>query len=108
MRTRTAVAAWMAALVLAAGGVAPGPSQAQGTPGSADFSISRQVESAFARERTLAGTQIQVETLDGVVNLRGFVRSLEQAARAGELARAVRGVTSVRNGLRVADRPSRA
>lgn len=108
MRYRTAVAGWIAALVLAAGSLAPGLARAQETPGSDDVSISQQVESALAQERTLAGTQIEVETLDGVVNLRGFVRSLEQAARAGELARAVRGVTSVRNGLRVADRPSRA
>jgi len=108
MRSRRAVAAWIAVVLLAAGSLVPRASQAQATPGSADVSIRQEVERALAGDQALAGTQIQVETLDGVVNLRGFVRSLEQAARAGELARAVRGVTRVLNGLRVADRPSRA
>jgi osmotically-inducible protein OsmY len=42
------------------------------------------------------------------VNLSGFVRSLDDVAKAAELARGVRGVSAVRNGLRVANRPSRA
>ena len=46
--------------------------------------------------------------LDGVVNLTGFVRTLEDIARAGAVAKQVSGVSAVRNGLRVADRPSRA
>jgi osmotically-inducible protein OsmY len=51
---------------------------------------------------------IQVETQSGVVSLTGFVRSLDDIVKAGELARAVSGVSAVRNSLRVADRPSRA
>jgi osmotically-inducible protein OsmY len=104
----SAVAAVIAALLLVAVTFAATRVEAQGTPGSADFTISQGVESALAQDRTLRGLDISVETLDGVVNLRGFVRSLEQAAKAGDLARAVRGVIAVRNGLRLADRPSRA
>jgi osmotically-inducible protein OsmY len=107
-RTASGFAALVAALLLVAATFAASRVEAQGTPGSADFSISQRVESALAEDRALRDLEIHVETLDGVVNLRGFVRSLEQAAKAGDLARAVRGVMAVRNGLRLADRPSRA
>jgi osmotically-inducible protein OsmY len=102
------VAALIAALLLVVATFAATRAQAQGTPGSADFSISKRVESALAQDPALRNLEIYVETQDGVVDLTGFVRSLEQAAKAGDLARAVRGVTAVRNGLRLADRPSRA
>ena len=82
------------------------PTQAQ--PMSEDVSITQRVENALAKDPFLRSMQIHVETQDGVVNLSGLVRSLEDATKAGELARTVRGVSAVRNGLRVADRPSRA
>jgi osmotically-inducible protein OsmY len=44
---------------------------------------------------------IYIETQDRVVDLAGFVRSMDDIAKAGELARAVSGVSAVRNGLRV-------
>jgi osmotically-inducible protein OsmY len=47
-------------------------------------------------------------TLDGVVRLTGFVRTLDDIARAGAVAKRVSGVSAVRNGLRVANRPSQA
>ena len=74
----------------------------------ADSTITQRVQSAIAQDRDLANLHIEVRTQDGLVNLTGFVRSLEDIARAGELVRAVRGVSGVRNGLQVANRPSRA
>jgi osmotically-inducible protein OsmY len=97
----------IAMLVLAATfGV--GTLHAQEKGGGSDASITRQIEEGLARDVALRGMEIHVETLDGVVSLTGFVRSLEDVARAGAVAQRISGVSAVRNGLRVADRPSRA
>jgi osmotically-inducible protein OsmY len=42
------------------------------------------------------------------VHLRGFVNALSDVAKAESIARAVQGVSAVRNTIRVANRPSRA
>ena len=76
--------------------------------GGSDAAITRQIEHGLARDALLRSMEIYVETLDGVVNLTGFVRTLEDIARAGTIAKRVLGVASVRKRLRVADRPSRA
>ena len=75
---------------------------------SPDASITQRVQNAFAADEALKTMEIHVETQDAVVNLSGFVRSLDHIDRAGEIARGVSGVAAVRNGLRVANRPSRA
>jgi len=85
-----------------------GALQAQDKAGGSDASITRQIQQDLASDAALRGMEIHVETLDGVVNLTGFVRTLEDIARAGAVAKRVSGVSAVRNGLRVADRPSRA
>ena len=59
-------------------------------------------------EAALGGMDIKVETQAGVVSLFGFVRSLDDVARVEGIARAVSGVTAIRNHLRVANRPSQA
>jgi hypothetical protein len=109
--TRTpqrAAVTWMAILVLAAAAFGAGALRAQEKAGGSDASITRQVEEGLARDAALRGMKIRVETLDGVVNLTGFVRTLDDIARAGAVAKRVSGVSAVRNDLRVADRPSRA
>jgi hypothetical protein len=98
-----ALAVWVLALLLVTLAVA-----AQEKAPSADSSITQRVESALAQDSALARMDIKVETRDGVVSLTGFVRSIEDAARAGGLAQEVPGVSAVRNDLRVANRPSRA
>jgi osmotically-inducible protein OsmY len=103
-----ALAAWILALVLVAGTFAAGRSVAQDKPASSDAAITAQVQRVLANDASLKRMEIYVETLNGVVNLRGFVRSLEDIAKAGSLAGAVSGVSTVRNGLRVANRPSQA
>ena len=82
--------------------------KAQTKPASPDASITKRVENALHGDRGLRSMQIHVETQDGVVNLSGFVRSLDDIDKAGEIARGVSGVSAVRNGLRVANRPSQA
>src|ERR1041385_6426634 len=110
VKVLTALAAWIAAGLLVpapfAAGPRPGPGGRGATP--ADAAITQRVENALAKDPFLRSQEIYFETQNGVVNLTGFVRSLDGIARAEELARGVRGVSAVRNGLRVANRPSQA
>lgn len=73
-----------------------------------DRKILFEVQSAIGSERSLAESDIQVESRGGVVTLKGFVRTMEDIATAGRIARGVRGVTGVTNSIRIAMRPSRA
>lgn len=107
-RRRSALAAAVLAVALVAGTFAVGELQGQAKPASADVAITTQVEKIFGRDPLLRSMHIRVDTQGGVVNLTGFVRSLEDIARAGEIARGVAGVSGVRNGLRLENRPSRA
>ena len=77
----------------------------------ADFSdavITQLVTSALDKDPVLRKMDIAVQTQDGVVRLSGFVDSMAQVDRAGDLARRVEGVSGVRNTIRVTNRPSRA
>ena len=56
--------------------------------------------SLFADER-VKGTQVSVDTTKGVVHLRGKVDSAEAKAAAGEVAKGIEGVQSVKNDLQV-------
>lgn len=76
--------------------------------GFSDAVITELVTSALDKDPELRTMQIDVQTQDGVVRLSGFVDSIGQADRAGELARRIDGVSGVRNSIRVTDRPSRA
>ena len=101
MRAAVTVSAWIVALLLVAGTFAAGRLQAQEQPVSADASITQRVARALASDPFLSSMEIYIETQDRVVDLAGFVRSMDDIAKAGELARAVSGVSAVRNGLRV-------
>jgi hypothetical protein len=56
--------------------------------------------SLFADER-VKGTQVSVDTTKGVVHLRGKVDSAEAKSAAGDIAKRIDGVKSVRNDLQV-------
>ena len=64
-----------------------------------DTSITTRVKADILKDEGLKGHQINVETMQGVVQLSGFVDSPQQAARAAEIARGVSGVKSVRNSI---------
>ncbi len=66
-----------------------------------DSVITTKVKAAIFNESTLKSTEINVETYRGVVQLGGFVTSRASIDRAVEVTRAVSGVTSVRNGMRL-------
>jgi osmotically-inducible protein OsmY len=73
-----------------------------------DAVISEQVKKALNKDAGLRAMDISVDVQDRVVHLRGFVNALSDVAKAESLARAVQGVSAVKNEIRVANRPSRA
>ena len=66
-----------------------------------DTVITAKVKSAFLGEKGLKVAEINVETFKGVVQLSGFVESRTDADRAIGLARAVSGVVSVKDDMRI-------
>jgi osmotically-inducible protein OsmY len=66
-----------------------------------DTVITAKVKTAIFEQPTLKSAEINVETFKGVVQLSGFVRSQENVNTAVVTARTVKGVTSVKNDMRV-------
>ncbi|BEQ14186.1 BON domain-containing protein [Desulfoferula mesophila] len=63
--------------------------------------ITTKVKAAIFNDPMLKTMQISVESYKGEVQLSGFVNSAESVRRAGEVARSVEGVVSVKNDLLV-------
>lgn len=66
-----------------------------------DSVITTKVKAAILEEPTLSAAEINVETFKGVVQLSGFVKERADIRRAGEVARGVAGVQSVKNDIRL-------
>jgi osmotically-inducible protein OsmY len=66
-----------------------------------DSVITTKVKTAIFNEATLKTLQINVKTYQGVVQLSGFVDSVQSISKAGEVARRVENVISVKNDLLV-------
>jgi len=64
-----------------------------------DSAITTKVKAAIFNEPSLKVFQINVETFKGEVQLSGFVDSSQSVSKAGEIARGVKGVKSVKNNL---------
>ena len=64
-----------------------------------DSVITTKVKSLLAADDFLKSFEIGVETYKGTVQLSGFVASQKAVDKAGEIARSVKGVTSVKNDL---------
>ena len=101
-------AAAMTATALALGGCAsnrdaPEPSQSRSAGEfSGDAALTARVKTAIASDTGIGNAaNINVNTYRGVVQLNGFVESQDKIQRAVETARAVDGVRSVENNLRV-------
>jgi osmotically-inducible protein OsmY len=90
-------------LVLIAGVAACGSTSKQSGPGEYvdDSVITSKVKSQLAADDFLKSFEITVETYKGVVQLSGFVDTQLAVNRAGEIARGVQGVSSVKNNLNV-------
>jgi hyperosmotically inducible periplasmic protein len=66
-----------------------------------DSWLTAKTKIALYGDDRVSGTQINVDTKNGVVSLRGTVDSDAAKAAAGEIAKGVDGVKSVRNNLQV-------
>ena len=66
-----------------------------------DTVITTRVKAAIFNEPSLKSAEINVETFKGTVQLTGFVNSRADINKAVEVARGVKGVTSVRNDMRL-------
>jgi len=66
-----------------------------------DSVITTKVKSSLAADDFLKSFQISVETYKGSVQLSGFVNSQQAVDKAGQIARSVKGVKSVKNDLNV-------
>ena len=60
-----------------------------------------KVKAAILNEPSLKSSEINVETFKGTVQLSGFVNSRGDINKAVEVARGVKGVTSVKNDMRL-------
>ena len=64
-----------------------------------DSVITTKVKALLAEDDFLKSFQISVETYKGIVQLSGFVNSQQAVNKAGQIARSVKGVTSIKNDL---------
>lgn len=97
---RTASAAILAATLFATG-CAPTTTQRGTGEVVDDATITTRVKAALLADPDVKGTQVNVDTYRGVVQLSGFVNSEAEIRKAQQKAAEVKGVTSVRNDLRV-------
>ena len=101
---RSLVNAFLAVLVVALVGCASTRTQ-EGTGEYIDDTIiTTRVKAAIFNDPNLKSAEINVETFKGAVQLSGFVSSAEDIRKAVELARETKGVTSVKNDMRVKGR----
>ncbi len=66
-----------------------------------DAMITTKVNAQLASDKDLSAIRIDVDTKDGIVTLSGPAPSATARERASELARAVKGVSSVNNQLTI-------
>ncbi len=66
-----------------------------------DAAITARVKAGLAADPTAKAYQVNVDTVQGVVQLNGFVDSDENRQAAARIARSIEGVTRVDNNLEV-------
>jgi len=91
----------IAVSLIGAVGCAPTPTKEGTGEYVDDAAITTKVKAAIFNEPTLKATEINVETFKGTVQLSGFVSSTASIDKAVEVARSVKGVSSVKNDLRL-------
>jgi hyperosmotically inducible protein len=103
MNTKKRVVQYLVILMLIAGIAAcASTSKRSGTGEYVDDTvITTKVKSLLAADDFLKSFEISVETYKGIVQLSGFVNTQDAVNRAGEIAKSVQGVSSVKNNLNV-------
>jgi osmotically-inducible protein OsmY len=69
--------------------------------GSPDGLITTKIKAEYAKDKAVSATNIHVDTNKGVVTLTGAAKSKAEADKAVTLAKSVKGVTSVKNDIKV-------
>lgn len=64
-----------------------------------DATVATRVKSRFAEDAQVSAMRIQVETLNGTVQLSGFATTQAEKDRAAQIARATPDVKEVRNNI---------
>src|SRR5215467_13440564 len=64
-----------------------------------DKEIAAKIKTQMYKDPIVKGTQVDVNVLNGVCQLSGFVDSQQAKDRAGEIAQNTKGVTQVYNNL---------
>jgi osmotically-inducible protein OsmY len=101
MTKRIATAVFTATVAFTMVGCASGPDKESTGEYLDDAAITGKVKAAFAADPNVKATEINVETYKGAVQLSGFVAQPADAQRAADIARGVKGVSSVKNDIRV-------
>lgn len=66
-----------------------------------DAWITTKVKASLIEDPIVKAREVKVETFKGMVQLSGFVESQEAMDRAIEIASSIKGVTSVKNDMRI-------
>ena len=72
-----------------------------------DASITASVKNALIQDSSLKAHQIHVETFKNQVQLSGFVDTPKEAVKAGQIAKGISGVKTVKNSIVVRKRSLR-
>ncbi|HTH77488.1 MAG TPA: BON domain-containing protein [Ramlibacter sp.] len=99
--TRALAIAFVACATLAGTGCSV--MRGQQTTGSYvdDTSITTAIKAKFVEDKTVDASSINVHTLNGTVQLSGFAKSETEKHRAADIARATKGVRSVKDDVLV-------
>jgi osmotically-inducible protein OsmY len=103
MKKRSWFIGYVALLMLIAALVACASTSKQSGTGEYidDTVITTKVKSMLGADDFLKSFEISVETYKGIVQLSGFVNSQKAIDKAGEIAKGVPGVKSVKNNLNI-------
>jgi hyperosmotically inducible periplasmic protein len=67
-----------------------------------DSVITTKIKAEYAKDKTVSATKVEVNTDNaGVVKLSGTAKTQAEADKAVQLAKSVKGVTSVENNIQV-------
>lgn len=104
LKTAGSIACIAFALNATAQTTAPAPSASSESVGQHidDGTITTKAKADLLAASNVKSTHIHVKTRKGVVWLTGSVPSADDKAAAGEVVEAVKGVTSVKNHLKIA------
>lgn len=91
----------MVAIALLATGCASTARQSSFGETVDDTVITTKVKALYVDDAAVNALNINVETFKGVVQLSGFANNQTEINRAAEIARGIKGVSSVKNDIRL-------